>query len=379
MQPELKNFLDKNSERTLFRISQDELLQVKNAVSLYVDEISSAQNVERKQSLMNLRFGVSGNSILHLAAKFGDDRDVEKALEQSLDNYVSLCNLDGFTPMHFAAINGHLNIVKLLIAAGADRNAKASEKKRNWTPIHYAAQFDHVKVVKLLIDAGVNKEIKTGFGLTPLIVAAEFGSVETLKFLLSVGADVNAQTVVDNHKMSALHYAAIGNFTKSATILLNAGIDKDKETDFGFTALDFAAKNNLSEMVVLLMNYGADKWEESLKIAQENNSDDAAKQIKKYQKIKLKLFNSAGLRVSAPSLIEGLKQYDAENLGEIKILLDGGVAFNAFGILSLSHQVGLFNKERRSFLSFALENEATDLAKELKRLTSVIASRGFLR
>ncbi len=375
MQQELKNLLDRNSERTFSRISQDELLQVKNAITNYVDEIVVAKNLDQKQSLLNIRFGISNNSILHLAAKFGDENDVKKILDQSFrEQEIDIRNSEYFTPLHLAAINGHLNIAKLLIAAGADKNAVVSERKRSWASIHFAAQFNYSDIVKLLIDVGVNKEVKTGFGLTPLVVAAEFGSDETLEFLLSIGAEKNVQTISENHKMTALHYAAIGNFIKSATLLLDAGLDKDKETDSGFTALEFAAKNNLSEMVVLLMNYGADKWDEALKIAQENNSFDVVAQIKKYQKIKIKLFNSAGLKKIASDLTESLKQYDSNNLGEIKIILDNGVAFNAFGILSLNYRVGFFSKEKRTFVSFVLENELTELSKELKRLAAIIAS-----
>jgi ankyrin repeat protein len=380
MQQESKSLLDKNSERILPRISQDEILQVKNAIAEFVSEISAAQNEEQKRGLMNVRFGVSSNTILHLAAKFGDDKDIAKILEQlSQDQEVNAINADYFSPLHFAAINGHLKATKLLIAAGANKNAAASERKRSWTPIHYAAQFNHVEVVKFLIESGVNKEVKTGFGLTPLVVAAEFGSNESLEFLLLSGADKNVQTIAENHKMTALHYAVIGNFAKSATLLLDAAVDKDKETDSGFTALDFAAKNNLSEMAVLLMSYGADKWDGALKIAQENKSEDVVRQIKKYQKAKLKLFNSAGLENFAPTLTKALKQFDPKNLGETKIILDDGVALNAFGILSLSHYVGLFSKEKRTFPSFVLENGLMELEKELKRLAAIVASPYFGR
>lgn len=378
MKPELKNLLDRNSERTLSRISQDEVLQVKAAIAEFVGMIEISQNNPEAQSLMDVRFGVAHNTILHLAAKFGEEKSVEKIIAKSEKingfDIVNLVNDERFSPLHFAAIQGDLKIVKVLIAAGAEKNAAVSEKRRNWTAIHFAAQFNHVEVVKFLVEIGVNTEIKTGFGLTPLVVAAEFGSNQVLEFLLSVRASKNVQTIDENHKMTALHYAAIGDFNKTAAILLNAGIDKDKETDRGFTALDFAAKNNLAEMVVLLMSYGVDGWEKSLRIAQENKSQDAINQIKKYQKSKAKLFNLGDLSKIERSVLAALKSFNMNNLGEAKVILEGGVAFNAFGIVSLSHVFGLFSKEKKPFISFIIQNGLTELERELKRLIALIES-----
>ncbi|MBP7709587.1 MAG: ankyrin repeat domain-containing protein [Rickettsiales bacterium] len=369
MQQEQKNFLDRNSDRILARISVEEITEARKLISDFVDEIVAMQSGEEKSRALDARFGTSQNCVLHLAAKFGDELVVKKILNEAKnDQYVNVKNDDGFTPLHFAATNGSIAVDQVLIAAGADVNAQASEKKRRWTPIHYAAQFGHVEVIDALIKAGVSKEAKTGFGLTPLVVGAEFGHVKVVEFMLSLGADKNAQTIAENHKMTALHYAVIGNFVDVAIALLNAKIDKEREADFGLTALEFAAKNNLSEMVVLLMNYGADKWNDALKIAQENKCEDVVKQIKKYQKVKASLFSGAGLDKETSSLIAGVKQFNATNLGEMEIILEDGVAFNAYGILSLTQPFGLFKKVEKKLVDFVDENGSAELASALKRL-----------
>jgi len=307
-----------------------------------------------------------------LAAKFGCEEIVKKLLAETSSQQVDACNEDGYTPLHLAAINGNLTVTQVLLAAGANKNAQASEKKRRWMPIHYAAQFGHVEIIKALINAGVDKEVKTGFGLTPLIVGAEFGHASVVQLMLSFNADKNVQTISDNHKMTALHYAVVGNFVDVAVLLLNAKINKEAEMTSGMTALEFAAKNSLAAMVVLLMSYGAGKVERALVVAQQNKSDDAVRKIKKYQKVKASLFNPAGLDNVSSNLLAAIKQFNADNLGEAKILLEDGVTFNAYGILSLTQQFGLFKKVTKTFAEFVEENGGGELNTNLKRLAAMV-------
>ena len=67
------------------------------------------------------------------------------------------------TPLHFAASNRHLEVVKLLVVEfKADVNAK---NNNDWTPLHFAASSGHMEVVRLLVDvlgADVNAEDEEG-------------------------------------------------------------------------------------------------------------------------------------------------------------------------------------------------------------------------
>lgn len=44
---------------------------------------------------------------------------------------------EGWTPLHYSAIEGHQEVVKQLVGNGADVNAK---DKVGWTPLHFAAR-----------------------------------------------------------------------------------------------------------------------------------------------------------------------------------------------------------------------------------------------
>jgi len=54
-----------------------------------------------------------------------------------------------WTPLHWAAQNGHLSVVDYLVNNKADINSKSEE---NWTPLHIAARNGYIHVVKYLVN-----------------------------------------------------------------------------------------------------------------------------------------------------------------------------------------------------------------------------------
>ena len=92
-----------------------------------------------------------------------------------------------FTALHEAVGEHCLETIQLLIAAGADVNAK---NDHNITPLHLAA-YDYI--AEALIDAGANIESKSKTGATPLhTLVAEPDSYEVIEVLLKRGANKNA-------------------------------------------------------------------------------------------------------------------------------------------------------------------------------------------
>ena len=70
----------------------------------------------------------------------------------------------GFTPLHWAAKNGHTETVRDLIAAGA--NVDLANNSR-WTPLHWAAFYGHTDVFQALIAAGANVDLAEYSGMYP--------------------------------------------------------------------------------------------------------------------------------------------------------------------------------------------------------------------
>ena len=97
------------------------------------------------------------------------------------------------TPLHLAVRQNNPDIVKLLIAKGADVNATNQDV---WTPLHTAAQYGHPEMVKLLIEAGADVNAEGGWdsvncrreGFTPLFYAESQRHLEVAKLLIQSGA-----------------------------------------------------------------------------------------------------------------------------------------------------------------------------------------------
>lgn len=371
MKPESQNFLDQNSGKKLSRMSAEEINSVQNEITNLVAEIEALSSLEEKKNLLNLKFGSLKNSILHIAAKFGDNASLTKILNLVGNDkaFVDVVNDDSFTPLHFAAIGGHLTVVQTLLAAGAKQSPQDSVQNHHWVPIHYATQQGHQQVVETLINSGVDKDIKTYFGLTPLVIAVEFGWANLAKFLLSIGAAKNTQTADDNHRMTALHYAVIGGHNEIVSALLNAGINREKETIFGLNVLEFAAKYNNSEIVSTLLGWGLGKWDSAFKIAQDKKNAGVAKRIEQYQQMKKNLFSVTWLKFFAADLIAMIKQFNQNNRHEMKIILSPEVLFNAYGIVALQQDFGIFKKTPKSFPEFVADSKLVELSVEMKGLS----------
>ena len=87
------------------------------------------------------------------------------------------------SPLMIAALEGQLDICTQLIAKNADVN------KTGWTPLHYAASRGHLDVIRLLLDNYAFIDAASPNGTTPLMMAAQYGSDDAVKLLLDEGAD----------------------------------------------------------------------------------------------------------------------------------------------------------------------------------------------
>jgi ankyrin repeat protein len=96
---------------------------------------------------------------------------------------VELRNKQDESPLMMAAFKGLLEISQKLIARDADVN------KTGWTPLHYAATHGHLQIIALLLDKHAYIDAESPNGSTPLMMAAHYGTPEAVKLLLESGAD----------------------------------------------------------------------------------------------------------------------------------------------------------------------------------------------
>ena len=182
------------------------------------------------------------------AVKSNNQTEVFRMLSQ----YKGLANQkyqDGNYPLHEASERGHKDMAELLLAKGADVNAK---NKYGWTPLHRAAIWGQKEVAELLISKGADINAKDNNGSTPLHDAAH-GGYQVSDLLISKGADVNAR---DIHGNTPLHHAR----TKEvAELLMSKGADINARNNLGNTPLGVAAALDYQDVVELLRQHGGHK------------------------------------------------------------------------------------------------------------------------
>lgn len=95
------------------------------------------------------------------------------------------------TPPMTASHSGDGDIVRLLIAAGAELNARNADGNN---ALWLACVGNHLDMIDLLVDAGIDIDNRNDNGATPLMYAASSGKADVVERLLARGADVTPET-----------------------------------------------------------------------------------------------------------------------------------------------------------------------------------------
>ena len=153
-----------------------------------------------------------GNSLLTIAAREGSSHAVRTLLEAHAR--IDWANQAGETALMHAAIQGHLEIVRLLLVRGAEVN------RSGWTPLIYAAVKGSVPIARLLLAYGANIDAGAPNGFTALMMAVRENHQELAAFLIANHADVNAQT---DSGLTALAIAQKAESAALANLLVKSG------------------------------------------------------------------------------------------------------------------------------------------------------------
>ncbi|XP_018311442.1 uncharacterized protein [Mycetomoellerius zeteki] len=243
-----------------------ELLEAARSGNVTVVEKILGQRAKRSGPLASLRRGpganvqdASGYSALHHAALNGH-RDVVRLLLQ-YEASTNVVDAKGSSPLHLAAWAGDAEIVRLILNQGPSVPKVNLATKDNETALHCAAQYGHTEVVAQLLQYGCDPSIRNSRGESALDLAAQYGRLETVELLVRTHPELieslrnSSSSLIFPH--TPLHLASRNGHRAVVEVLLAAGVDVNTRTSAG-TAMHEAALCGKMEVVRALLDRGVD-------------------------------------------------------------------------------------------------------------------------
>jgi ankyrin repeat protein len=141
-------------------------------------DASAVGDIDRLRELLDTdreaatAFAPDGFTALSLAAYFGQPEAVRLLLERGADVAAPARNPMQVQPLHAAVAGNNRGAVALLLAAGADPDAR---QHGGWTPLMQAAAHGDVEVVDLFLGAGADPSLADEEGKTAADRAEEHG------------------------------------------------------------------------------------------------------------------------------------------------------------------------------------------------------------
>jgi len=203
-----------------------------------------------------------GNSALVLAAHSGQGAFGVFLLDKDADPNAHGA---GYTALHAAVLRGELDLVKALVAHGANLNAPIengtplrregpdyalAESMVGGTAFLLAAKYADADIMRALAAGGADVKVAGKDGSTPLILAAgaeqrqgsnsaggpaeEAHVADAVKVMLDLGADVNAANRSGN---TAVYLAASRGYLSVVQLLADHGAKLDVKNNRGLTPL----------------------------------------------------------------------------------------------------------------------------------------------
>ena len=149
----------------------------------------------------------------------------------------------------FSAVNDE-QVLIMLLNAGADPNVVG---RNGVTPLHMAALWGHIGITKLLLERGALPNLASFYGETPLLCAVINGFEEVIKLLLDGGADPNITNIMRD---TPLIQAVLRGKENLVKLLMERGADRNMADERGNTALSFARAKGYQGIVNILTNQG---------------------------------------------------------------------------------------------------------------------------
>ena len=186
-------------------------------------------------------------SSLHLTSYWGLSHTTSILVKQGAD--VHAVDAQKRTPLVCAAMNGQIDVARVLLGGDADVNARDSSAA---TPLHAALINDHMEITKLFLEHGADANAKDQDGSAPMCLAVSNGSLQMMDLLLQKGASAHK---IGKRGASPLETACRGGHTTAVQWLLVKGVDVNSVNTCPLTE---AVHAKYPHIVRILLDAGAD-------------------------------------------------------------------------------------------------------------------------
>lgn len=193
-----------------------------------------------------------GKTSLHYAALTAQDDMILFILIREIQN-IDIIDHQNSTALHLSADHNCVKCVQLL----ANKKAALDRKDvHGRTPLMLASARGYIDIVHILMKAGANPNLGNQEGQTPLHLMVTHRDFQTAKMLLShPNINVNA---IDHNGRTALHWAIVKRSKKLISILLQHKINVNIADVNGKLALHIALAQGRGDFASLLLQAGSD-------------------------------------------------------------------------------------------------------------------------
>lgn len=194
-----------------------------------------------------------GQSVFYHAASDGRYTNLTALFTSTKIRNIHQPNRHGHTPLHVAAMHGHLRSVSILLKSDGVQLEARSHAGR--TALNDAAACRNTEVMQLLLESGADVNAEDNYGRNAIFRAA---SADRYANLTALFASTKIRNIhqPDRYGRTPLHAAATGGHLQSVlTLLQSDGVGCEAEDELGRTALSDAILRKRFDVVEVLKTF----------------------------------------------------------------------------------------------------------------------------